>query len=42
MLYGVTDELRVKRGLGLYKEDEAHSIRYSHENPYACFPPYKS
>jgi NADH-quinone oxidoreductase subunit G len=32
--YGVTDELRVKRGMGLYKDDEAHTIRYSHENPY--------
>ncbi len=32
--YGVTDELRVKRGLGLYKDDEAHTIRYSHENPF--------
>ena len=32
--YGVSDELRVKRAAGLYKEDEAHTIRYSHENPY--------
>ncbi|HAJ80420.1 MAG TPA: ferredoxin [Fibrobacteres bacterium] len=32
--YGVTDELRVKRAAGLYKDDEAHTIRYSHENPY--------
>jgi iron-only hydrogenase group A len=31
--YGVTDELRVKRGRGLYKDDEAHTVRYSHENP---------
>jgi iron-only hydrogenase group A len=32
--YGVTDELRIKRGQGLYKDDEAHTVRYSHENPY--------
>ncbi len=32
--YGVTDELRVKRGKGLYKDDEAHTMRYSHENPW--------
>jgi NADH-quinone oxidoreductase subunit G len=32
--YGVTDELRVKRGKGLYKDDEAHTVRYSHENPW--------
>jgi NADH-quinone oxidoreductase subunit G len=32
--YGVTDELRIKRAAGLYKDDEAHTIRYSHENPY--------
>jgi len=32
--YGVTDELRIKRAQGLYKEDEALTIRYSHENPF--------
>jgi len=32
--YGVTDELRSKRAAGLYKDDEQHTIRYSHENPY--------
>jgi iron-only hydrogenase group A len=32
--YGVTDELRIKRGQGLYKDDEAHTVRYSHENPF--------
>jgi NADH-quinone oxidoreductase subunit G len=31
--YGVTDKLRIERGKGLYKDDEAHTIRYSHENP---------
>ncbi|HEX7510999.1 MAG TPA: NADH-dependent [FeFe] hydrogenase, group A6 [Chitinivibrionales bacterium] len=32
--YGVTDELRIKRAQGLYKEDESLTIRYSHENPF--------
>jgi NADH-quinone oxidoreductase subunit G len=32
--YGVTDELRVARSKGLYSEDEALTIRCSHENPY--------
>jgi NADH-quinone oxidoreductase subunit G len=32
--YGVTDELRINRAKGLYKDDEMHTIRYSHENPY--------
>jgi len=31
--YGVTDDLRVNRAKGLYKDDEKHTIRYSHENP---------
>ena len=32
--YGVTDELRIARSKGLYSDDEAHTIRCSHENPY--------
>lgn len=32
--YGVTDDLRKKRAAGLYSEDEAMSVRSSHENPY--------
>jgi len=32
--YGVTDKLRVARANGLYNEDDAKEIRYSHENPY--------
>jgi iron-only hydrogenase group A len=32
--YGVTNELRVKRAAGLYKEDQAALWRCSHENPY--------
>jgi len=32
--YGVTDELRLARAKGLYSDDEAHTIRCSHENPY--------
>ncbi len=32
--YGVTDELRIARGKGLYLDDELKTIRYSHENPY--------
>lgn len=32
--YGVTDEIRMARTEGLYAEDEACSIRYSHENPF--------
>jgi len=32
--YGVTDELRAKRSKGLYSEDEALTIRCSHDNPY--------
>jgi iron-only hydrogenase group A len=31
--YGVSNELRVKRASGLYSEDEAASVRSSHENP---------
>ena len=31
--YGVTDELRVLRAKGLYKEDEHAEIRCSHNNP---------
>ncbi len=31
--YGVTDELRIKRAMGLYSDDESR-IRFSHENPY--------
>ena len=32
--YGVTDKLRIARANGLYSEDEAATLRYSHENPY--------
>jgi iron only hydrogenase large subunit-like protein len=31
--YGVTDEMRIERGKGLYRDDEKKTIRYSHENP---------
>lgn len=31
--YGVNNELRTKRGLGLYAEDDGLPIRSSHENP---------
>jgi len=31
--YGATDEIRAKRAAGIYKDDEIHSIRCSHENP---------
>ena len=31
--YGVNNELRIKRASGLYSEDEAATIRCSHENP---------
>ena len=31
--YGATDEVRAKRTAGLYADDEAHTIRMSHENP---------
>ena len=31
--YGVTDEMRRRRGDGLYKDDAKKTIRYSHENP---------
>ncbi|NLE00138.1 MAG: 4Fe-4S dicluster domain-containing protein [Fibrobacter sp.] len=32
--YGVTDELRRARAEGLYDEDHACTLRYSHENPF--------
>lgn len=32
--YGVTDELRTVRARGLYSDDEAQTVRCSHENPY--------
>ncbi|MFA5167801.1 MAG: NADH-dependent [FeFe] hydrogenase, group A6 [Candidatus Omnitrophota bacterium] len=32
--YGVTDELRTARAKGLYSDDEAQTVRCSHENPY--------
>jgi NADH-quinone oxidoreductase subunit G len=32
--YGVTDELRLARAKGLYSDDEAQTVRCSHENPY--------
>ena len=32
--YGVTDEIRMARSQGLYGEDEACTLRYSHENPF--------
>ena len=32
--YGVTDELRIARAKGLYSDDEAQTVRCSHENPY--------
>ncbi len=32
--YGVTDELRKKRSLGLYADDERQAVRCSHDNPY--------
>jgi NADH-quinone oxidoreductase subunit G len=32
--YGVTDELRMARAKGLYTDDEAQTVRCSHENPY--------
>ncbi len=32
--YGVTDELRIARSKGLYSDDEAQTVRCSHENPY--------
>lgn len=31
--YGVTDEVRMARARGLYTEDEAKTLRKSHENP---------
>jgi NADH-quinone oxidoreductase subunit G len=31
--YGCTDEIRTKRGAGLYKDDEQSKIRCSHQNP---------
>ncbi|MGD9159510.1 MAG: NADH-dependent [FeFe] hydrogenase, group A6, partial [Desulfobacteraceae bacterium] len=31
--YGVTDELRIKRASGSYRDDMEHEIRCSHENP---------
>lgn len=32
--YGVTDAVRTARAKGLYDDDEAQAVRYSHENPY--------
>lgn len=32
--YGVTDEIRLARSQGLYGEDDACTLRYSHENPF--------
>lgn len=32
--YGCTDEIRAKRGAGLYKDDEQSSYRCSHQNPF--------
>lgn len=32
--YGITDEIRKKRGEGLYDEDHNCKLRYSHENPF--------
>ena len=32
--YGVTDELRIARSKGLYSDDEAQTVRCSHNNPY--------
>ncbi len=32
--YGVTDEVRAARAKGLYEDDEANTVRYSHENPF--------
>lgn len=32
--YGVTDEIRIARSKGLYSEDDACALRYSHENPF--------
>jgi NADH-quinone oxidoreductase subunit G len=32
--YGCTDEIRKKRQLGLYKDDEGSSLRRAHENPF--------
>jgi NADH-quinone oxidoreductase subunit G len=31
--YGCTDEIRTKRGAGLYRDDEQSKIRCSHQNP---------
>jgi iron-only hydrogenase group A len=31
--YGATDEIRAKRAAGIYKDDEIHAIRCSHDNP---------
>ncbi|MBP5283089.1 MAG: iron hydrogenase small subunit, partial [Treponema sp.] len=31
--YGITDELRKKRAAALYSDDEASTIRQSHNNP---------
>jgi len=31
--YGVTDEVRTLRAQGLYADDEARTLRFSHENP---------
>jgi len=31
--YGATDEIRKKRAAGLYKDDETHTVRCSHDNP---------
>ncbi len=32
--YGVSNEVRMARAQGLYDDDEACAVRYSHENPY--------
>ncbi|HHW09362.1 MAG TPA: 4Fe-4S binding protein [Firmicutes bacterium] len=31
--YGTTDEVRMKRIAGIYKDDELSKVRFSHENP---------
>ncbi len=31
--YGATDEIRIKRTAGIYKDDEISEVRCSHENP---------
>lgn len=31
--YGATDEIRAKRAKGMYKDDELHVLRCSHDNP---------